>query len=470
MSYFRSRPRDSRVPPAAGGGRPESRELGVQDPLDEAFHLLRPLRELCEALARGASGLALDSRRAVLLTAFGAHWANLRCRSAAAGRPFPLGELAAEAGLDEAETALLVYLVEESLARRPCVQDELESLVAAPGLSGLGPGRLSPGSRLVEGGIVKVCDPWLELGVVCLTETARARLAGQEPPSPELGLRALLAEDGLLELLATDPALPELVLEPGLAERLEELAGSLREETEATLARWGVAELGRCRGRTLLFCGAPGTGKSLAARSLAARLGAPLLRTDCARVLSRWVGESQQNTARLFQLYRKAAGVLGRRPLLLLDEADQLLGRRQGGGEAVDRMHHQMQNLLLEALDSFDGLLVATTNLPEALDPAFLRRFDAKLEFTVPGPVERRRLWDLALPAAVPRLEELDLDGLARHPLSGGQVALAARAALRSAARRGDGLRRADLERAAQRERRGAEVGGGRESIGFGRA
>jgi len=465
MPFLRSRYRHGSALRLDGKRRKEGPCPMAPDPLDEAFHMLRPLRDLAEADARATPQQVLDSRRAVLLTAFGARWATLRQRQAETGHAFPLGDVAAQAGLDEAETALMVYLVEESLARRPCVLDELESLVARPGLSGLAPGRLSPGSRLVEGGLVEVGDPWLGMGIVSLSAMVRHRLAGQAALPADLRVREMLAEEGLLELVASDPELPELVLEPDLSARLEELADSLRGEAEATLHRWGVAERGRRRGRALLFHGAPGTGKSLAARTLAARMEAPLLRTDCALVLSRWVGESQQNTARLFQLYRKAAALLERRPLLLLDEADQLLGRRQGGGEAVDRMHHQMQNLLLEALDRFDGLLVSTTNLPEALDPAFLRRFDAKLEFKAPGPAERRRMWELALPVGVPRLEELDLEGLARHPLSGGQVALAARAALRTAARRGDGLRRVDLEGAVEREHRG----GGRESIGFGR-
>lgn len=439
------------------------------DPLEEAFRLVKPLRELLPANPRHRTAPVPPGRRAVLLTAFGARWARLleRCRREEAA--FPLGELAAEAGLDEAETAVLVYLVEETLADAPCSVAELTQLVSGNSLAALGRPLFRPGARLVERRLVMLEEDPVFRSTVVLAPWVRTRLAGEAQEEQER-LACLLEGDGLLELDGSSPAWESLVLGEGVRGELEELAQGLDERTRGTLRAWGLEGGGRAQGRVVLFHGPSGTGKTLAARALAGRLQVPVLATDCARVLSRWVGESQQNVAGIFRLYRRAARELGRPPLLLLDEADQLLGTRQPGGEPVDRMFSQMQNLFLEALDSFEGLLVATTNLPNSLDRAFHRRFDAKLAFPRPGREERRRLWEIHLPAGVPRLEDLELETLSGLDLGGGQIAVAARRAVQRAAVRGDGLRREDLREAARRELEGAAALDGGLAVGFGRA
>lgn len=440
------------------------------DPLEEAFRLLKPLRDLMPQGPRHRPTPIPPARRAVLLTAFGAHWANLVSRAGGEGLFFPLGELAAETELDEAETAVLVYLLEETLGGAACTEAELTYLVAGNSLAGLGRPLFKPQARLVERQVVTLGDDPILRSQVELSPRTLARLSGETVGERDR-LADLVGAEDLLEVVETGHAWESLVLEEGLLRQLEELAAGLKGTCADTLRDWGLATEGRAQGRVLLFHGPSGTGKTLTARALATRLERPVLRTDCARILSRWVGESQQNVAGIFRLYQRAARELNHKPLLLLDEADQLLGRRQAGGEPSDRMFSQMQNLFLEALDSFDGLLVATTNLPEALDPAFLRRFDAKLAFPRPGVAERRRLWERHLPAGVPRLEELDLEELARPPLSGGQIAVAARLAVQTAALRGDGLRRKDVQAAVAREVAGsAACAGERPTMGFARS
>ncbi len=443
-------------------------EKAPLDLLEEAFRLVLPLRKL---MPNGPFQRRDQSpRRAALLTAFGEHWVRLVQHAAESSQSFALGDLAAEAGLDEAETAVLVYLVEETVNGLNCSISELSTLVGGTGLERLSMRLFKPNARLLEQDVVALDEGPFGHGGVKLSERAVARLTGTDGQATQDRLKGLLAEQDLLVLAEPGPGWEHLVLEPGLRVQLENLAAGLEGGTSHKLAEWGLQVTGRAQGRLLLFSGPSGTGKTLTARALATRLGRPVLATDSARVLSRWVGGSQQNVAEIFRVYTKACKALETRPLLLLDEADQVLGLRQAGGEAVDRMYSQMQNLFLEAFDAFDGLLVATTNLPEALDPAFLRRFDAKLNFARPTSVERRRIWDLHLPAGVPRLGELDLDELSGFDLSGGQIAVAARAALQTAALRGDGLCRADVVDAIQGELHGTAGCAGRTSFGFGKS
>ncbi len=157
------------------------------------------------------------------------------------------------------------------------------------------------------------------------------------------------------------------------------------------------------------------------------------------------------------------------RPVLLLDECDQFLLKRSGVADSgSDRMHHEMQNLFLDRLERFEGIVIATTNLVEAIDPAFSRRFDYKLVFPEPGIREREQIWHRHLPAGVPLLEELDFNRLAREfPFSGGQIAISLRNAVLEAATRGDGLCMRDLVDAASVEQKGTFQQTGRRPVGF---
>ena len=189
-------------------------------------------------------------------------------------------------------------------------------------------------------------------------------------------------------------------------------------------------------GSTVLLYGPPGTGKTLAAQYLASELKLPLLKIDAARVLSCWVGESEQNVRRIFDDYTMLHKELGAAPVLLLNEADQLLGARGGAQDGADRMNNNMQNLFLEGLERFDGILVATTNRRDLLDEAFSRRFTYKLELPVPDRALRMALWQSHLP--LDRLAvDVDIGALADLNLSGGEIRLVIERAVRLLAYRG---------------------------------
>jgi len=112
-------------------------------------------------------------------------------------------------------------------------------------------------------------------------------------------------------------------------------------------------------------------------------------------------------------------------PILLLNEADQFLSSRtQGTHSSADKMHNQMQNIFLEQIEQFEGILIATTNLLDNIDKAFSRRFNYKIEFKKPGKKQRKRLWHFMLPENADYEEGFEVSELAKHELTGGQINL----------------------------------------------
>ena len=165
-----------------------------------------------------------------------------------------------------------------------------------------------------------------------------------------------------------------------------------------------------------LLAGPSGTGKTLAAQVLAERLGLPLYRLDLSSVVSKYIGETERNLHRLLG----AAEALD--VMLLLDEGDALLARRTAVGNAHDRYANLETNFLLQRLESHRGLVLVTTNALDRVDSAFLRRFDALLNFRLPEFDERLDLWRAHLPPAH-AVAPATLERIAEAcTLSGGQI------------------------------------------------
>ena len=165
-----------------------------------------------------------------------------------------------------------------------------------------------------------------------------------------------------------------------------------------------------------LFAGPSGTGKTLAAVVLASKLGVPLYRLDLSAVVSKYIGETERN------LHRVLSAAESLDIMLLLDEGDSLLAKRTEVGNAHDRYANLETNFLLQRLENHRGLVVVTTNALDHIDTAFLRRFDALLNFRPPEFAERLALWHSHLPAThdVP---PGTLERIAEYcALSGGQV------------------------------------------------
>ncbi len=136
-----------------------------------------------------------------------------------------------------------------------------------------------------------------------------------------------------------------------------------------------------------LFAGESGAGKTLAASRLATVLGAPLFRVDLAAVMNKYIGESEKNLGRVLD---EAAALDA---ILLMDEADTLFGRRSEGKEGGERYANMLTNFLLTRIENHPGIVLLTSNSRNRIDTAFSRRFDAIIEFPLPGVEERYRLW-----------------------------------------------------------------------------
>ena len=138
-----------------------------------------------------------------------------------------------------------------------------------------------------------------------------------------------------------------------------------------------------------------------------------------------YVGESEKNVRKIFDTFYELSEKTKSEPILLLNEADQFLGARSSGvTSGADQMHNQMQNIFLEQIEKFRGMLIATTNLLENIDKAFSRRFNYKIEFKRPNKEQREELWELMLPLDAPYSEDFEIKKLAEYDLTGGQINL----------------------------------------------
>lgn len=217
----------------------------------------------------------------------------------------------------------------------------------------------------------------------------------------------------------------ELFLDPKLAAELRSLENACK-PGEFKRFRQGLKKAGLPPGLTILLHGAPGTGKTVAAFNLAHASHRPILQVDMSQVRDKYVGESEKRVKAVFDQWREIRKGRGPAPLLLLNEADAMVSHRVAVGHSVDQMHNIMQNVLLEELENFDGILVATTNLIDNIDSAFDRRFLFKLRFDSPGIEERRLVWQNRMPEMPMEWAER----LASYSLSGAQIENVVRRAL----------------------------------------
>lgn len=246
--------------------------------------------------------------------------------------------------------------------------------------------------------------------------------------------------------LATGYRLADLVVAPAAERQLREICAFARVRT--TVYRdWGFgAKSGAGRGLTALFYGASGTGKTMAAGVVANELGLDLYRVDLSQLISKYIGETQKNIGRIFDAAQRGDCVL------FFDEADALFARRTDAADAQDRYANAEIAYLLQRTEQYDGIILMATNLLQNFDPAFRRRIDFLVHFTLPDEAQRLRLWQAAFPPQTP-VESLDWELLAAQlELSGAGIRACAVHAASLAAAENAPVTMERLLRAARRE------------------
>ncbi|BCX78855.1 ATP-binding protein [Campylobacter sp. 19-13652] len=347
-------------------------------------------------------------------------------------QPIKIEQIFKENSLNSAEQIIFLALLKEEYAGDFDGGRDLNALINLTSSSELerikNRSLLEEGGRLLEAGLIDYDEVLNAFGSISrnffITEDV---LHSIMHPKDKAGKKSLLAsvikEQEIFELIEPSTSMDDVVLNAATKELLDTILKQTSKKVIDRLSSWGIK---RRRGvdAKVLFYGEAGTGKTMSAVSLAKSLKKQVLSFDCSKILSKYVGESEQNVRKIFDVYKDICARTKSEPVLLLNEADQFLSTRVQGFSGSEKMHNQMQNIFLEQIEKFSGVLVATTNFMESLDPAFSRRFDYKIEFKRPGFSERLAIWRRVLPENAVYEDGFSIESLAEYALSGAQIVL----------------------------------------------
>lgn len=221
--------------------------------------------------------------------------------------------------------------------------------------------------------------------------------------------------------LASNRSLSDLCLPMEQHEKLVSVCSMLKKR-DKVLKEWGFADkYSYGNGISLLFYGAPGTGKTMAAQAVAGELGMPLYRVDLSQLISKYIGETQKNIGKIFEQAGHLKGIL------LFDEADALFSKRNEINDAQDKYSNAETAYLLQRIEEWDGICILATNLLQNFDEAFRRRITYMLNFPMPDEKVRKELWQKVFPKQAQLDADLDEDLLAQgFELSGAAIRNAA--------------------------------------------
>lgn len=241
----------------------------------------------------------------------------------------------------------------------------------------------------------------------------------------------------------------------------------LLEDKKLTSIRKRLEKANLRKGFNCLFYGAPGTGKTETALQLARATGRDIMQVDISSIRDKWYGETEKIVKSIFENYAQLVKRSPKIPILLINEADAILSVRTsigGSNPSIDKTENAIQNILLEAMENIDGIMIATTNLTCNLDSAFDRRFLYKVEFHQPSVEAKTHIWKVFLPD----LNTADARWLARSfDFSGGQIENIARKVMVDHLLFGDTPDLARIEEICIKEQISGRTGGNRRPIGF---
>jgi hypothetical protein len=278
---------------------------------------------------------------------------------------------------------------------------------------------------------------------------ATALTASPGPGHVLAGLRQRISADlpPSVRLERPDARWDDLVVTPAQESLLRSVVDRVRGQAQV-LHEWGLGAAAHGgQGARALLTGPPGTGKSLAAGVIAARLGLDLMCVDLGALMSKWLGETEKNLGAVFDAAWRA------RAVLFFDEADAVFGRRTEISDAQSRWANLQTAYLLGRMDRYEGLVLLATNLRSVIDDAFVRRVDVVVEFDEPDRDLRLRLWRRHLPSTAPLAGDVDLPALAAlYEITGALIRNAVLAAAFAAAAAGRPIDQAALVHAVRHE------------------
>ncbi|RHW23368.1 ATP-binding protein [Nocardioides immobilis] len=340
----------------------------------------------------------------------------------------PLAATIAAAGLTAAEALVLVAALAPEVDERFAAR--YTALTDRPGVTGLTcevartlvarslGGRLDANLTLSAHGTLRaagllVLDPPGDdpTSVLRVEPGLAAWLLGLPPAEPAV------SADFPATPLRTVHTLDDVVLPARARARVADLRARIAHR-DLVVEEWGFGRHhDNTAGLVALFHGPPGTGKTMTAAVIAAATGRPAYVVDLSALVSKYIGETEKSLARIFDRAARE------RSILVFDEADAVFGTRTEVSDAHDRYANQEVSYLLSRIEEHPGMVILTTNLLGNIDAAFRRRIHVVVEFPMPGPAERERLWLGALPPELPLAEGVDLVDLAeRYSLSGAQI------------------------------------------------
>ena len=224
-----------------------------------------------------------------------------------------------------------------------------------------------------------------------------------------------LSPDFPARYIETQLSWSDVVLHPGTRRQVQEIDVWLRHGS-SLMGDWGMAAKLR-PGYRALFYGPPGTGKTMTACLLGKSTGREVYKVDLSLVVSKYIGETEKNLARVFDQAEHKHWIL------FFDEADALFGKRGETRQAHDRYANQEVSYLLQRIELFDGIAILATNQRDNIDRAFARRFESVIYFPMPRVEERLQLWRHAFPPKAQLEPTVDLGRIAeQYELCGGSI------------------------------------------------